>query len=239
MTTENEPLAIMGTTVNVRTMADGTLRIALDIQPDEAVTAFQMFGVPGSSVAIVRLTDAAGLEAVQPKNDELAKGPYGEEARALVLSGFFLAPDVLKAIGSDDEFLTWLKFQKSAYSGKRDYDQASYQSYCVAAHVRRVASGAGTGIKPNYSAIPLTDEEHKLQHLKGESALGDREWWDKKRDKYVLEWARNKLKDKLTYNSWTNVPPKTLCLWAHEHGVLESVPYMIRDECGILGVHEA
>jgi hypothetical protein len=50
---------------------------------------------------------------------------------------------------------------------------AGDKSRTVAAHVRR-SSNSGTGTKPEYSAIPLTDEQHRYQHQQGETALVNR-----------------------------------------------------------------
>lgn len=97
--------------------------------------------------------------------------PYGAKTALLHKAGFFLNPMVLKHIGSDAQFLEWIRTQPCAASHLGDCE-----GDVVAAHVRRIANGAGMGIKPdNYSAIPLCHKHHMLQHQKGESALvGDR-----------------------------------------------------------------
>jgi hypothetical protein len=69
----------------------------------------------------------------------------------------------------DAEFLDWIRAQPSCVSGLFS-EYVDGQGRCVAAHVRR-ASNAGTGHKPLFSAVPLTDEEHKLQHQHGEHGL--------------------------------------------------------------------
>ena len=46
---------IAATTVRCQTMADGTLRLVLDIDPGSAVAAFGLFGVPGRAVAMAAL----------------------------------------------------------------------------------------------------------------------------------------------------------------------------------------
>lgn len=93
--------------------------------------------------------------------------PFGKQASELYRTGFFYAPAVLEAIGTDAEFLLWIKSQPCAAEHLGDCN-----GDVVAAHVRRIANGAGTGIKPNnYSAIPLCHKHHALQHQNGESAL--------------------------------------------------------------------
>ena len=97
--------------------------------------------------------------------------PFGKQASELYRTGFFYAPAVLEAIGTDAEFLLWLRSQPCAAKHLGDCD-----GDIVAAHVRRIANGAGTGIKPdNYSAIPLCHKHHALQHQNGESALAPAE----------------------------------------------------------------
>lgn len=63
---------------------------------------------------------------------------------------------------SDAAFLAWLRQQPSCLSTRDP---------CEACHVRRVSRGSGMGIKPQFSAVPLTMEEHRYQHQKGELAV--------------------------------------------------------------------
>lgn len=50
---------IEGASVSVKTMADGTLRLAIDIEPVNAQAAFMLFGSPGRAVALAALKDGA------------------------------------------------------------------------------------------------------------------------------------------------------------------------------------
>jgi hypothetical protein len=52
--------AIEGSTVSCRTLADGTLRVAVDIEPAMAQAAFTLFGAPGRGVALAALRDGRG-----------------------------------------------------------------------------------------------------------------------------------------------------------------------------------
>lgn len=89
----NQPSAIVAATVNCKTMADDTLRLTVDIEPDDAQQAFQMFGKRGSTVAIARLTDEAAKADMQAKAAG-TKGPYSKHAQLLHQSGFFNDPKV-------------------------------------------------------------------------------------------------------------------------------------------------
>lgn len=59
---------IEGASVSVKTMSDGTLRLAIDIEPRNAQAAFMLFGAPGRAVALAALKDGAGAvqEPAQP-----------------------------------------------------------------------------------------------------------------------------------------------------------------------------
>ena len=66
---------------------------------------------------------------------------------------------------------------------------------------------------------------HKsLQHQQGESALGGKEWFDKKRIDYVSRWAWETLKNQLGYSSWSETPPEVLNQWATQHNLQHHLP---------------
>ena len=149
----------MGTTTSAKTMADGTLRLSIDLSPADAIGAFSRFGTPGSAVAIARLLDKVAVEQERPKNDQPV-ALYGQFAKDLKLSSFFRNPKVWPFVGTDVAYLKYVRQQASAKSGIKHHDSETGKEGCVAAHVRRVKHGSGTGIKPPYSAIPLTYHEH-------------------------------------------------------------------------------
>lgn len=70
--------AIMASTVGVRTMADGTLRLTIEIEPRHAVDAFTLFGAPGVPCGIARLTNDAAVEAMREQPGSL-QGNSGED----------------------------------------------------------------------------------------------------------------------------------------------------------------
>lgn len=83
---------------------------------------------------------------------------------------------------NDNDFLAWIRTLPSAISGKRP---------CIAAHYR-TAFNSGVGIKPLYSAIPLTDEEHKYQHHVGQYDFMSRDRWESLTEHYRLLWGQIK-----------------------------------------------
>ena len=164
---EDLPAAFMGTSTRSQTMADGSLRITIDLSPKDAIGAFTAFGSPGSSVAIARLEDKVALEEMRPQAGK-RQPLYGKLAKELKLSGFFRTPAVWEAIGTDDEYLAWVKRQPSAVTGVFSEYHDNGEGYSIPAHVRRVEHGAGTAIKPPYSAIPLTKNQHDDTHQHGD-----------------------------------------------------------------------
>lgn len=221
---EEDAAVFLGSTSSIRTMADGSLRVQIDFPPSDMVNAVRAFGAPGSPVFVGRSTTEVALETGRPK------GEYGELARALKLSGFFRTPKVWAAIGSDEDYLDWLKNQKSALSNEYSWiDEQTGEGHCVPAHYRRVERGSGTGIKPAYSAIPLTHDEHQLQHNKGHDAIGTELWWEKKCIEHVAKWCWETLKLKFMYASWSEVPPETLYNWCQENNLGDYLPMEYRN----------
>ena len=156
--------------------------------------------------------------------------PYGEEARKLKLSDFFRCPEVWKAIGMDGEFLAWVEKQSCCAMEVDPKEPAYCEGDVVAAHVRRIASGAGTALKPPFSAVPMCDRHHKMQHQKGESAVGGKEYLDEQRIKFISDWAWQALKTKLgVYDHWYQVPPIVLLEWAQKRDVDRLLPHVYRE----------
>lgn len=62
--------AIEASSVGVRTMADGTLRLTVDIEPRHAQDAFKLFGAPGTPMALAALKVATH----EPEKADKPKG---------------------------------------------------------------------------------------------------------------------------------------------------------------------
>lgn len=168
-----------------------------------------------------------GRAAAKPAIKETK--PYGREARALKLSGFFRVPEVWKAIGTDEQFREWVQRQPSAWSGASDWVESIGEGRCEAAHVSRIEFGRGIAHKPEYACIPLTHAEHMNHHAKGESVFNTpkelgRDWMERMRIQYVSDWAWECVKTELGFDSMGNVPPTALLEWAKWHGVDQYLP---------------
>lgn len=63
--------ALQAAAVRCQTMADGTLRLVLDIEPRDAQQGFRLFGSPGTPVALAAIKTKPQQQASEP---ERAKG---------------------------------------------------------------------------------------------------------------------------------------------------------------------
>ena len=215
--------AIAATRRSYRELVDGTLRVQIDVEPNDKAGFLQMFPEPGAPMGLAALKP---VDAVWTPSQPLEAAPvpsFGEYAKALRLNGFCRAPEVWRAVGTDAEFLGWLRGHPCHVIG------SSCNGDVVAAHVRRIANGAGTAIKPEYSAIPLCDHHHKLQHAHGESAVMLKEEWDKARIEYVEDWCWDTLKAVLGKSTMAAVSPQELLGWAQKHSVDRYLPACYRE----------
>jgi hypothetical protein len=228
---EEEHAALIVTRRPAKEMADGTLRVQIDVEPNDRRMFLDMFPDNGDPIAVVKLDP----ETVRKHQNQTAfaevekkpeKGDQGQFARWLVSSGFFRNPKVWKFCGTDDEFCEWVKQQRCViYSIADDRCDGDI----VAAHVRRVASGAGTGIKPEYAVVPLCNKHHCQQHQHGESNwFGDvsegKEWFDKQRITTVSAWAQIKLKEKAGVITMTKLTPYHLESLLRDTGINVNIP---------------
>lgn len=185
--------------------------------------------------ATIAKGDIAKLAQEQEEQKKEGERKYGQHARALMLSGFFKEPAVYMQVGKDRDFLQWLKSQRCVVTGAETVDVA---------HVREIAAGAGVGIKPEYSAIPLSRQMHRhVQHQQGivylyrvahgkstnltwsdEDIKIARRWLQDKVRRHIVGWAWETLRKQLGYESWSEVPPEKLRAWAHHHDVTELLP---------------
>lgn len=191
------PDAVAGVRRAVRELVDGTLRVTLDIEPRDRAAFWGLFPDIDMPAAL------APLRLDAPRDPE-----YGQQAQVLYLSAFFRSSLTAEQIGTDEEYLQWLR--------ERECLSCKAPPPSQAAHVRRVADGAGTGIKPAFSAVPLCATCHEAQHQHGESKIGGRMWLDIQRDKLRHQWGWETLKQSLGYAHWSEVPPHVLREWANE-----------------------
>lgn len=149
------------------------------------------------------------------------KGPYSTQAQALWKSAFFRNPKVWSSLGTDEEFLAWIRKQKCCVDEKT---YGSHQGDIVPMHVRRIAHGAGVALKPPFSAIPGCWSHHQVQTDDGESAVGGREFYEKQRIVHLQRWAWERLTVVLGYESMAQVPPIKVFDWASELGLEKYLP---------------
>ncbi len=209
-------------------MTDKAIIVIVDAVRTRASTneALVTFAVPlENASAISTFMNRVGQQvavAFADVTQTSKKHPYGAEAQKLKLSGFFRSPAIWQLIGSDDEFLSWLRHQACVVPAD------PHQGDIVPAHVRRIAEGAGTAIKPVYSAVPMCHKHHSEQHQYGESVHGGKEQFNRWRIETLERWAWETLKQRLGYESMADVPPSELRVWAQEHEVDHLLPGIYR-----------
>lgn len=224
--TEETPSAVKFTFRGVdRQLQDGTFRLKIDIEPGDITAVTEMFVVPGIGTegAMARITPESSQKAAQ---DETIR-KYGDSARELFRLGFFQVPEVLAAIGTDKDFLAWIRLQPSAFSKEFSEYVEDGTGRCIASHVRRVSLGAGTAIKPPFAAIPATFLEHDQVH-KGDPEFSI-EVQEKKLKKYQDEWAKLNLSEWFNVESLSEVAPEDFLGWAEAKGVERYLPREYRE----------
>lgn len=101
--------------------------------------------------------------------------------------------------GTDKQFLDWIRTMPSCISGHwSEWPNGDPRN--PACHVRR-AIDSGTAMKPEFSAVPMTNEEHHDQTIHGEAHCLNRhlmpflwtqqqakDWFDTKVRQYLTLW---------------------------------------------------
>ena len=165
---------------------------------------------------------------------------YGHYYQALYKSGFFNNPHLWGWAGSDADYQAWVREQASCVTGKRDWVDAIGEGRCEYAHVRRVAAGSGTAIKPEYFGVPLTHSEHALQHQLGELGLLQHfaknvftpseaaAWFERKAVECRTAWIKAQLYEHFGVDSLKYVPPSDFVAWAKEAGLYLALPAVFK-----------
>lgn len=197
---------------------DGSLAVRIVIAPADKQTFMKLLPDVNLPIFIAGET----LQSAQRGLQEDAIQTFGDYARELMLHSDWMGnPKVWAQIGTDDDYLEWCRDQKCAWCHKAPRSEA--------AHVRRVANGAGTGIKPSYSAIPLCTEDHARQHQHGETAIGGKDAVDKLRLEHVKRWAWETMREIFDVESMREANPADVLAWAKDRGVERHLPLIYRE----------
>lgn len=208
--------AIAGQLMSYRTLADGGLRITVDLPTTESKHFHDLFPEVHCQVAVAALKPV-DLAAQQPED-------YGQYAKALRLSVFFGIPEVWKATGSDEQFLTFVRTQKCcARSGK------PCEGPVQAAHVWRIADGFAKGVKGPYAAVPLCAHHHRLQHNDGEGAIGGRAYMEQQAQQMRVQWIWAEIKDDIGVASMRDAEPAKVFAWCQKKGIERYLPAAFKE----------
>lgn len=150
--------------------------------------------------------------------------PFGKQASELYKAGFFFNPHVMAAVGSDQQYLEWLKTQPCCVNGpviRTEIPGHTHFGDVVPAHVRRIAAGAGTSLKPEFSAVPMCDMHHKMQHQHGESVVGGKTFLDNQRARHLSRWMAQRV---FNTASMGHVNPGEVTVWAVANNISHYLP---------------
>ena len=139
----------------------------------------------------------------------------------LYRAGWFQNPRVYTVLGHDKEFLQWLRKENNCAACDHP---GSQDNPIVAAHYRKVSDGAGTGIKPEYSAVALCDRCHQKQHAQGYSALAPIDTWEKWVAMARQMWGHDQLRRIFGATSMTAVPASMVLQWLDARGLMRTLP---------------
>jgi hypothetical protein len=220
---ELEGTVIPGTRGPIKERADGTLTCMLVIQPKDKPAFLKLLPDVDLPVFIVRQDPRHAQQQMRDKivEEEGKRGIFGTQAKALRLHVDWMGnPEVWAVVGSDSQYLEWCRLQPCAHCK----DPAPSE----AAHVRRVANGAGMAIKPDYSAIPLCRRCHASQHQTGESAIGGKERVNQLRMRYVHQWVWERMRAIFKVESMSAAAPALVFEWAREHDIEKFLPECYR-----------
>lgn len=158
---------------------------------------------------------------------------YGSWAELLRQSGFCRTPSVWASLGNAEQLADWIRAKKCASCGWEPHEDMGKMVRCEAAHVRRIAQGAGVGRKPEWFMVPLCPASangcHRKQHAHGESALGGKEKLEQLALGFVEEWAWQRLKVAIGFDRMKYAPPTAVLSWAEKFGLERLLPAAYRD----------
>lgn len=216
----DNPTAISATRRSYKELADGTLRVQFDIDPQFKPSFLDMFPEIDMPAAIAPLEPSASLVPHGTSEDNPA---YGRYAKSLRLSNFFRQPEVLSALGDDAAYRRWIQQQKCVVCGQQDYVEETGEMRCEAAHVRR-ADSFGVAYKAKYACISLCHKHHHQQHNEGEEAIGGSLFINRECDRQRDEWAWWAMKQHLGVTSMKQASPTQIREWATHWGIQEFLP---------------
>ena len=208
-------LALMNPNPTSRKTKDGpNYRVSFEVERetwDWFMSAEETTGMVIAAKAAVVGDTAPQCEPITAKPKATGKGEHGKAWALLYKSGWWYCPDVWPLFGTDADYQAWCRSQPCAIPG------IPCEGDIVAAHVRRIALGAGMGIKPDYTTIPMCDTAHtRYQHQHGESAVGGKEHLDKLLAQYRTEWMKSVIREMFAVESCSQIEPGRFGRWVAE-----------------------
>lgn len=187
----------------------------------------------GNALIELVVLSTSGAAGAAPSASD---GLHADYAQRLRESGWLARADVLAALGTDETYHAWVSYQPSIVSGQHSETDDAGDPRNVPCHVRRAGEG-GTGHKPPFAQVPMTNDEHHRQHNAGELAVYIRwqraqgiaplsmrrdeamRWFDQRLAETRTAWAEGRLCNALGAARLADVEPLTVVRWARESGV--------------------
>lgn len=222
--------AIQGVVSKFMSLADGTLRVQIDIHQTDTRAALELLCEVGRPLALAALADTPAAEVVEELTESEASPHYlenecdnsgGKLMQALYRGGWFHAPKVLEALGVDAGYLQWVRMQEQCQHCSCHHTE---DNEIVAAHYRKVGTGAGVGTKPPFSAVTLCSKCHTLQHGKGYEALAPLATWERWVAETKAGWGHQRMREIFETESMAAIPAKWVVEWALEHELNAFIP---------------
>ena len=230
-------------------MVDAYVRLEVDPATMEAIRPFVGQRVELALRAVEN--DGARSGPVIVAQDRQL-GPYCEYLAACFDRGVFSKNvDVLRALGSDNEYQSYCRQLPCEISGEFE-DSLHGEPRSVFAHVsdagRPTSGKQGQGSnKPIFSGVPMCQSLHQLQHNQGWIAVlnyycrlrgYDREarakldthfrsaliWARSLRDRRLNQWAVSRLTEILGVCNTGSITPQAILDWANNNHVIEFFP---------------
>lgn len=224
---DETPSAIRATRGPIeREYADGSLAVRIVIAPTDKQAFMRLLPDVDLPIFIARETQESAQKGLQQETIQ-TYGKFAEELR--LHSSWMGNPEVWRHLGTDDDYLEWCRKQKCAHCSRAPEWEMDTLVLNEAAHVRRVANGAGTAIKPPYSAITLCSGCHRNQHQHGEDAIGGKVKVDRIRLDSVKHWAWERQRAIFGVESMREVAPVVVLTWAQHRGIDRHLPRSYRE----------
>jgi hypothetical protein len=213
----------MGYATISKQLKDNTLRLVVDVPAEYAAQALAIITSADTPIGFAVLDQSIKPDDESEPDDESdnVTSLHGKSMSLLYKSRVFTNLAVMKAFMTDEWYQAYCKSKKCAVA---KHAKTPCEGDIVYAHVRRIADGAGTGVKPAYSGIPMCSRHHFLQHQHGESAVGGKDVANSLVVRYIEQAVHDRICENLGVDSLKKVSPDDIKILFAKKGLLNYLP---------------